>query len=426
MLTRAWTSHVRPEWKVTSPAPQLGHRGDRGRRDGRRRSVAACLAGTATPSTSSSSATSGRSTSCAIASSATTRTPAIWRRTSSSAPIAALGSFKQQSSLGTWLYRIGVNVCLNKVGAAKRTDRTASPPTSDRLVEPRRKARPTRCFAASAPRRSARRSRGCRRSSAPRSSCACITSCRTSRSPAILGSSVGAVKANFFHALKNLKKLLSTIDDASLRFANSSTLLKARSAAGRVGSSRACAAAAQAADVRAVARGTRRPSTCPSRRRCSGIIFRRASERNRERAGASARSPWRRPIAALGAGRRRSRWSRSSPCANCPGRVAPAAPSTPSAVTRRCRARWTSEPPVDVRPNDAAWALLRRGRSDMELDEAQRGGPDRPTGAVDKAVLDLTPAERDAPGSLAPGRAEASGQHEEDRCEGLTIAVCGR
>src|SRR5881628_2846749 len=28
-----------------------------------------------------------------------------------------LRSFKGQASLGTWLYRIGVNVCLNKVGA---------------------------------------------------------------------------------------------------------------------------------------------------------------------------------------------------------------------------------------------------------------------------------------------------------------------
>src|SRR3954471_22474616 len=31
-----------------------------------------------------------------------------------------LKTFKGQASLGTWLYRIGVNVCLNKVGAKNR------------------------------------------------------------------------------------------------------------------------------------------------------------------------------------------------------------------------------------------------------------------------------------------------------------------
>ncbi len=39
-------------------------------------------------------------------------------------------------------------------------------------------------------------------------SCGYIMTCRTRRLPAILGSSVGAAKANLFHALANLKKLL--------------------------------------------------------------------------------------------------------------------------------------------------------------------------------------------------------------------------
>src|SRR3954468_14712832 len=33
-----------------------------------------------------------------------------------------LKTFKGNSSLGTWLYRIGVNVCLNKAGSQARTE----------------------------------------------------------------------------------------------------------------------------------------------------------------------------------------------------------------------------------------------------------------------------------------------------------------
>ena len=82
-----------------------------------------------------------------------------------------LKSFKGQASLGTWLYRIGVNVCLNKVGAATPPAEPLEPllaANDERIASPEESAQPRRCCAASAPRRCARRSPGCRRSSAPR------------------------------------------------------------------------------------------------------------------------------------------------------------------------------------------------------------------------------------------------------------------
>src|SRR5258705_7784654 len=61
-----------------------------------------------------------------------------------------LRSFRGQSSLGTWLYRIGVNVCLNRVSAKKPlsepiadrqfVDETAESPP-DRLLKDERGAR---------------------------------------------------------------------------------------------------------------------------------------------------------------------------------------------------------------------------------------------------------------------------------------------
>jgi hypothetical protein len=54
----------------------------------------------------------------------------------------------------------------------------------------------------------------------------------------------------------------------------------------------------------------------------------------------------------------------------------------------------------DQPPNDAAWALLRAAASQMELDDAHEAGLTVRPGAVDKALLDLTPAERAALGHL--------------------------
>ncbi len=113
------------------------------------------------PSTSSSSGTSGRCTSSATASSATTKTPAIWRRTCSSARIAgcAVSSGSRRSAHGCIGSR--VNVCLNRM--ALKTPRTEALELA-RAQRTRQRSAPTRrCSAASAPQKSAPRSRGCPR-----------------------------------------------------------------------------------------------------------------------------------------------------------------------------------------------------------------------------------------------------------------------
>jgi len=58
------------------------------------------------------------------------------------------------------------------------------------------------------------------------------------------------------------------------------------------------------------------------------------------------------------------------------------------------------EPSTAAPATDAAWALLSDAASDMQFDEATRAGLSVRPGAVDSAVLDLTPAERDALGRL--------------------------
>jgi len=116
-----------------------------------------------------------------------------------------LGGFRGHSSFGTWLYRIGVNVCLNRVNAkAPVTEaldarqhadlRTESP--ADRLVRQERAA----CVKAAIAR-------------LPRKQRAALVlriyhELSHREIANVLGSSVGAVKTNFFHALASLKKQL--------------------------------------------------------------------------------------------------------------------------------------------------------------------------------------------------------------------------
>ena len=116
-----------------------------------------------------------------------------------------LGSFKGQAALSTWLYRIAVNVCLNRVG----TRRLAMEPLeSDRFVDPhaelpgvdlvrRERADAVRRAIAKLPEKQ-------------RATLILRTYQEMSHQEIAdaLGSSVGAVKANFFHALANLKKIL--------------------------------------------------------------------------------------------------------------------------------------------------------------------------------------------------------------------------
>lgn len=118
-----------------------------------------------------------------------------------------LHRFKGHASLSTWLYRIGVNVCLNRV-AVRRI--TAAPIAEQRLVSSAespsdlvlREERAGQVRAAIA--------------RLPRKQRATLIlriyhELSHEQIASILGSSEGAVKANFFHALNNLKKLLGTV-----------------------------------------------------------------------------------------------------------------------------------------------------------------------------------------------------------------------
>ena len=116
-----------------------------------------------------------------------------------------LRSFRGQSSIGTWLYRIGVNVCLNRVSAKKLQSESIddrqfvderAESASERLLKDERGAR-VRAAIAQLPRKQ-------------RATLVLRMYHEMSHQEIanVLGSSVGAVKANFFHALGNLKKLL--------------------------------------------------------------------------------------------------------------------------------------------------------------------------------------------------------------------------
>jgi RNA polymerase sigma-70 factor (ECF subfamily) len=117
----------------------------------------------------------------------------------------AIQSFKGQSAFSTWLYRIGVNVCLNR--------KALKSPRFEPLhaVEP--VARSEHADVALLRGERAARVRAAIARLPPRQRATLIL--RTYQDlphdeiARILGSSVGAVKANFFHALANLKKLLS-------------------------------------------------------------------------------------------------------------------------------------------------------------------------------------------------------------------------
>jgi RNA polymerase sigma-70 factor, ECF subfamily len=116
-----------------------------------------------------------------------------------------LRTFRGQSSLGTWLYRIGINVCLNRVAvqvprteaidAREHVDTTAESPV-ERVLRDERAVR-VRAAVAQLP---------------PKQRATLILRIYHEMSHQeiadIVGSSVGAVKANVFHALRNLKKIL--------------------------------------------------------------------------------------------------------------------------------------------------------------------------------------------------------------------------
>lgn len=113
--------------------------------------------------------------------------------------------FKGESALGTWLYRIALNVCASRAAskdppAEPLDDLTARASTVDDPVGPvieAERARRVRRAIARLPRR--------QRAVLVLRVYQELSHKEIAR---VLGSSVGAVKANFFHALRNLKKLL--------------------------------------------------------------------------------------------------------------------------------------------------------------------------------------------------------------------------
>jgi RNA polymerase sigma-70 factor, ECF subfamily len=118
-----------------------------------------------------------------------------------------LGSFKGQSAFTTWLYRIAVNACLNRVQARK-------PPVDalegDQFVDSRQEDPQVGLLRDE-------RARAVRRAIArlPEKQRATLIlrayqQLSHQEIADVLGSSVGAVKANFFHALANLRKILGT------------------------------------------------------------------------------------------------------------------------------------------------------------------------------------------------------------------------
>lgn len=117
-------------------------------------------------------------------------------------------NFKGQSALSTWLYRIAVNVCLNRVSA--RTVTTEPIESTEQVADARIEGAQHAMIREE-------RAVAVRKAIAglPRKQRATLIlrayhDLSHQQIADILGSSVGAVKANFFHALANLKKNLGS------------------------------------------------------------------------------------------------------------------------------------------------------------------------------------------------------------------------
>ncbi len=117
----------------------------------------------------------------------------------------AIGGFKGEASVATWLYRIAVNLSLNKVGAraprAEPVEEWQLPPSAEpdamsRMLESERADR-VRAAVARLPK-------------TQRATLILRVYQELSHQEIadVLESSVGAVKTNFFHALRNLRRLL--------------------------------------------------------------------------------------------------------------------------------------------------------------------------------------------------------------------------
>lgn len=118
-----------------------------------------------------------------------------------------LGRFKGESALGTWLHRIGVNAALNRAAVKRPVTEPIEPDGHvDRSVRD-----PLDGIARD---EDAARVRAAIRQLPPKQQATLILRVYHDLShdeiARTLGSSVGAVKANFFHALGNLKRLMSS------------------------------------------------------------------------------------------------------------------------------------------------------------------------------------------------------------------------
>jgi RNA polymerase sigma-70 factor (ECF subfamily) len=117
----------------------------------------------------------------------------------------ALASFRGQARFSTWLHRIAVNVCLNKVA----TRSPIAEPIDAEALEDRRQPRPGDALLAD---ERAAQVRAAVAALPPRQREALILRTYHELShqqvAEIVGTSVGAVKANVFHALANLRKRL--------------------------------------------------------------------------------------------------------------------------------------------------------------------------------------------------------------------------
>ena len=119
-----------------------------------------------------------------------------------------LGRFKHDSSLSTWLYRITVNTCLNRAAVRRPEtepiDSTVAAHVDVRAVNP---------MEAVVQRERAVAVRRAIRQLPPRQRATLILRIYQDLSheeiARVLGSTVGAAKTNFFHALQNLRRVLS-------------------------------------------------------------------------------------------------------------------------------------------------------------------------------------------------------------------------
>jgi RNA polymerase sigma-70 factor, ECF subfamily len=117
-------------------------------------------------------------------------------------------NFKGESALSTWLHRIAVNVCLNRVSA--KTMATEPIDSTEQVADVRIEGAPHAMIREE-------RAVAVRKAIAelPKKQRATLIlrayhDMSHQQIADVLGSSVGAVKANFFHALANLKKNLGS------------------------------------------------------------------------------------------------------------------------------------------------------------------------------------------------------------------------